>query len=190
MCSCFSRGKAGDGRGIAHDTIRAISGFYSQTARKPVNSAITVTITTALVLSISLFLDVLGNEVNDQEESERISVIIEEGYNLLMELAPTCKFASSAVSSVDERLFSTEDNFEHQSVESRLSPVFGADGTYNEEVVPGRLPAGGTPFARNDRSGHASMEIERRNNPLDDLQAGYGDLDTVSPDPDIRKRGR
>lgn len=179
-CNCFVRTKTGDGRGIACKTIRACSKVISPAESGPFAPGIAITVTTALVYSISLFLGILDDEHVDEQESERISGLIEEGYGFLMQLVPSCKFASSAVSSLDERLFSSENDPELGSSKSSDPVAIGLDTLYDDGVAQGAILAGGLSPARDPLAAGASVEMESGNNPLQDLETGYGDLDSIS----------
>lgn len=179
-CTCFSRTKTGDGRAIAHETISFCSKVGSQAASGPFIPGIAITVTTALVYSISLLLDVFDDEQDDEGESEKTSGLIEEGYGFLMQLVPTCKVAGCAVSSLDERLFSSDDDLELGGSNFPAPPSLRIDTSYADGSAQGLMLAEGSPPSRDSVPGGAPMEMERGNNLLDDLQTGYGELDIIS----------
>lgn len=136
--------------------------------------------TTALVYAIFLLLDDFDDENTDDDESERSSRSIEEGYGFLTHLASTSKFASVAVSSLDERLFSSEDDVELRCAQSSGPATFGLDTPYGDGTGQGAILAEDISAARNTLPVAEMMETEKGCSLLNDLETGYGELDTIS----------
>ncbi|MBE3042705.1 hypothetical protein IMZ48_09060 [Candidatus Bathyarchaeota archaeon] len=138
----------------------------------------------ALKHSIPLLLDVLNEYSNDHEDPEGISDMIEEGYATLMDLASTCKFAKSAVSFLDSRLFSSEDGMEDPSLEAQVSPSPEYNALSNQEAVQDLFPdeQEDTSLGVNEALGSRARETTGWNSLLDDLEVGYSSLDTNCPE--------
>lgn len=182
-CECFDRTVADDGVKIAHDTIGAICDFKTRQAGSFVLSGMAITITMALNHAISILLNVLDEESDGQEEPEGISGVVEEGYAVLMDLAPTCEFANSATLSLNARLFSSDDGTECPSPKPHVVPSITSNTPSNQDAVESLVldEPRDTSMGISNNPWRGQTQTTGWNSLLDDLQAGYSDLDTASP---------
>lgn len=181
-CTCVSKINPQDGLNIARDTIRDISTFKSKHDKdNTLLSGIAVTVTTALVQSILLLVDVL-NEESDTQDSDNISHVIEEGYAVLMDLASTCRFANTSILSLDKTLFPSEDETDGHTPVSPPSPSSRLNGQPNgveSQIVAAELD---TVAPGEDESLRGpSVETLKFDSLLDGLEVGYSDLDMIQP---------
>ena len=145
-----------------------------------------ITLTTALAQSISVCIDTLdegSEEQGENDENERITGMIEEGYGILMDLSPSCKFTNGVLSSLDRRLFPSE--FDEEPPGLGLQPgALSTLNTVSRENVPQTLllrDPGPRLTAQSKASAPGVGGGTSESSPLGDLLIGYSDLDAISP---------
>lgn len=181
-CTCVCKINPQAGLNIARNTIQSISTFKSKHDKdSALLSGIAVTVTTALVQSISLLIDVL-NEDSDIEDPENISHVIEEGYAVLMDLASTCRFANRSILSLDKSLFPSEDGMDGRTSGSPSSPSSRLNGQAingESQILAADLDTAAP--GGDESSGGPSVGTSKFDSLLDGLQVGYSDLDMIPP---------
>lgn len=183
-CTCYAKLKPEDGLRIARDTIQVISPFRpGKEIGTSVLSGIAIVVTTALIHSVSVLIDTLNEESENDEESEIVSNVIEEGYGVLMDLASTCRFTNSAILSLDKKLFPSEDEMNGPITGPQALPSFELNGISNNRASQRALSeeVGNAALAEDEALGARPTGMSKWNSLLEGLQAGYGDLDTIPP---------
>lgn len=118
-------------------------------------------------------IDILNEESDDSHESESLSSIIEEGYAVLMGLAPYCRFTNSAILTLDKKLFPSEDEADDIIPGLQATPSPARNGQLIDGG-PQRLAA-----AIDEAALGQSVETRKWNSLLQGLQLGYSDLDKM-----------
>ncbi|KAH7140040.1 hypothetical protein B0J13DRAFT_69852 [Dactylonectria estremocensis] len=172
-CGCFRRMRP-DGLEIVRETLQAVQQFTKRVSHDTLPSSLTIT--SSLVQCVLFLLTVL-DESSEVQESDKASDMVEEMYGMLMDMATTSWTAQSAIATLDAALFSPVAEASvrqaHQACTPRLH--VSIDQTIVQRSSPAEnraVPSVGDK-SLGDRSKGSSL--------LDELQAGYQELDLISP---------